>query len=244
MRCVRIIAPFLLTKKTFANRLNSVKYKGTSELQTKRIQDYDYKKNLYFFIHDWFRNGATDILPDNGFQLAIPSYYPLNNGLHSIGNLVVRNFELYKIDSSNNPAADPGIAYIDPNDTDYYSDSSKEGAFIRLERGTHYRINEDLGFIRMQSSLQNEIIGARFDLTDRSTGNIVLSVGSDVGENGNDGLILKIIKPKTAKRLLTNLLTILLLFFVEKDLDSSISLILSNFLSKDDLAITLYLILL
>ena len=176
----------------------SQKYKGTSELQTKRIQDYDYKKNLYFFIHDWFRNGATDIIPDNGFQLDVPSYYPLNNGLHPIGNLVVRNFELYKIDASNNPAADPGIAYIDPNDTDYYSDSSKEGAFIRLERGTNYRINEDLGFIRMQSSLQNEIIGARFDLTDRLTGNIVLSVGSDVGENGNDGLILKMIKPQSS----------------------------------------------
>jgi len=176
----------------------SQKYKGTSELQTKRIQDYDYRKNLYFFIHDWFRNGATDIIPDNGFQLDVPSYYPLSNGLHPIGNLVVRNFELYKIDASNNPAADPGIAYIDPNDTDYYSDSSKEGAFIRLERGTDYRINEDLGFIRMQSSLQNEIIGARFDLTDRSTGNVVLSVGSDVGENGNDGLILKMIKPQSS----------------------------------------------
>jgi len=176
----------------------SQKYKGTSELQTKRIQDYDYKKNLYFFIHDWFRNGATDIIPDNGFQLNVPSYYPLNNGLHAIGNLVVKNFELYKIDASNNPAADPGVAYVDPNDTDYYSDSSKEGAFIRLERGTHYRVNEDFGFIRMQNSLQNEIIGARFDLTDRSTGNVVLSVGSDVGENGNDGLVLKMIKPQSS----------------------------------------------
>ena len=176
----------------------SQKYKGSSQVEEKSIQDYEYKKNLYFFIHQWFRNGSTDIIPGDGFQLNIPPYYPLNNGLHNIGNLVVRNFELYKIDVSNNPAADPGIAYIDPNDTSYYNDSSKEGAFIRLERGTHYEINEDLGFIRMKNSLDNEIIAAHFDLADRSTGNIVLTIGSDIGEDDNNILLLKMIKPQSS----------------------------------------------
>ena len=125
----------------------SEKYKGTSEVRTNQIQDYDYRKNLYFFIHEWFRNGSTDVISDSGFQVNVPSYYPLNNGLHSIGNLVIKNFELYKIDASNNPQADPGTAYIDPNDTSFYNDSSKEGAFIKLERGSDYAINEDLGFI-------------------------------------------------------------------------------------------------
>ena len=189
---VTSIASIERTKKA------SQKYKGTAQLEKKRIQDYEYKKNLYFFIHEWFRNGSTDIITDNGFQLNVPSYYPLNNGLHNIGNLVVRNFELYKIDASNNPAADPGIAYIDPNDTEYYSDSSKEGAFIRLQRGSDYQINEDLGFIRMQNSLQNEIIGAHFDLADRTTGDIVLTVGLDIGEDENDTLILKMIKPQSS----------------------------------------------
>ena len=110
----------------------------------------------------------------------------------------MRNFELYKIDSSNNPAADPGIAYIDPNDTEYYSDSSKEGAFIRLQRGSDYQINEDLGFIRMQNSLQNEIIGAHFDLADRTTGDIILTVGLDIGEDENDTLAFKMIKPQSS----------------------------------------------
>ena len=98
----------------------SEKYKGTSEVKTNQIQDYDYRKNLYFFIHEWFRNGSTDIITDNGFQVSIPSYYPLNNGLHNIGNVIIKNFELYKIDASNNPQADAGTAYIDPNDTTYY----------------------------------------------------------------------------------------------------------------------------
>ena len=189
---VTSIASMERTKK------ESQKYKGTSQLETKNIQDYEYKINLYFFIHDWFRNGSNDIIPDNGFQVNIPSYYPLNNGLHSIGNIVVKNFELYKIDVSNNPAADPGIAYINPNDTDYYNDNSKEGAFIKLERGSDYQINEDLGFIRMKNSLQNEIIAAHFDLADRISGDIILTVGLDIGENDSDLLMLKMIKAQSS----------------------------------------------
>ncbi len=176
----------------------SQKYKGTSELSKNEIQDYDFRKNLYFFIHEWFRNGSDDILSENGFQLAIPSYYPLVNGLHSIGNVVVRNFELYKIDASNNPQADPGTAFIDPENPELFTDKSKEGTYIKLERGSDYTINEDLGFIRMQSSLQNEIIAAHFEIADRTSGQIIHKVGADIGEIGNDTLILKMIKAQSS----------------------------------------------
>ena len=64
---VTSIASLERTKKA------SQKYKGTAQLEKKRIQDYEYKKNLYFFIHEWFRNGSTDIITDNGFQLNLPS---------------------------------------------------------------------------------------------------------------------------------------------------------------------------
>jgi cell surface protein SprA len=176
----------------------SEKYKGTSELRTNQIQDYEYRKNLYFFIHEWFRNGSTDIISESGFQVNVPSYYPLNNGLHNIGNLVVKNFELYKIDASNNPQADPGTAYIDPNDTSIFNDSSKEGAFIKLQRGSDYSINEDLGFIRMQNTLQNEIIGAHFELADRNTGVVVLKIGANIGDNDNTTLVLKMLKAQSS----------------------------------------------
>ena len=175
----------------------SQRYKGTSELKENQIQDYDYRKNLYFFIHDWFRNGSTETVDESGFTLSIPSYYPLVNGLHPIGNVVVRNFELYKIDASNNPQADPGIAYIDPNDTSQFADKSKEGAFIRLERGTDYSINEDLGFIRMQSSLQNEIIAAHFQIVDRSSGQLIIQIGQGISDD-NSSLILKMIKAQSS----------------------------------------------
>ena len=175
----------------------SQKYKGTSELKLNQIQDYDYRKNLYFFIHEWFRNGSSDTIEDTGFTLSIPSYYPLVNGLHPIGNVVIRNFELYKIDASNNPQADPGTAYIDPNDLSLYPDKSKEGAFIRLERGSDYSINEDLGFIRMRNSLQNEIIAAHFQLVDRATGQLIIQIGEGVSEQ-NSNLVLKMIKAQSS----------------------------------------------
>ena len=175
----------------------SQKYKGTSELKLNQIQDYDYRKNLYFFIHEWFRNGSSDTIEDTGFTLSIPSYYPLVNGLHPIGNVVIRNFELYKIDASNNPQADPGTAYIDPNDLSLYPDKSKEGAFIRLERGSDYSINEDLGFIRMRNSLQNEIIAAHFQLVDRTTGQLIIQIGEGVSEQ-NSNLVLKMIKAQSS----------------------------------------------
>ena len=175
----------------------SQKYKGTSELKLNQIQDYEYRKNLYFFIHEWFRNGSTNTIEDTGFTLSIPSYYPLVNGLHPIGNVVIKNFELFKIDASNNPQADPGTAYIDPNDFSQFPDKSKEGAFIRLERGTDYSINEDLGFIRMRNSLQNEIIAAHFQLVDRSTGQLVVQVGEGISEQ-NSNLILKMIKAQSS----------------------------------------------
>ena len=175
----------------------SQKYKGTSELKLNQIQDYDFRKNLYFFIHEWFRNGSSETVDETGFTLSIPSYYPLVNGLHPIGNVVVRNFELYKIDASNNPQADPGTAYIDPNDIDLYPDKSKEGAFIRLERGSDYAINEDLGFIRMQNSLQNEIIAAHFQLVDRESGQLILQIGEGVTSE-NTSLVLKMIKAQSS----------------------------------------------
>ena len=175
----------------------SQKYKGTSELKQNLIQDYDYRKNLYFFIHEWFRNGTNESIEESGFVLNIPSYYPLVDGLHPIGNIVIRNFELYKIDASNNPKADPGIAYINPNDTDIFPDKSKEGTFLRLQRGSDYIINEDLGFIRMQSTLQNEIIAAHYQLVDRVSGQIVYSVGQGISES-NDSLILKMIKAQSS----------------------------------------------
>ena len=174
----------------------SQQYKGSSELRTIELKDFNYKKNLYFFVHEWFRNGTSEVIESSNFQLNIPSFYPLIDGLHSIGNVSIKNFELYKIDSSNNPQADPGIAYINPSEKDQFSDESKQGNFLKLNRGTDYTINEDLGFIRMKKTLQSEIIAAHFDIIDRATGTLVTRVGQSLGPN-QDSLELIMIKSQS-----------------------------------------------
>ncbi|MFL2511122.1 MAG: cell surface protein SprA [Candidatus Neomarinimicrobiota bacterium] len=175
----------------------SQKYKGNSELKINTIQDYEYRKNLYFFVHEWFRNGSNQTIEESGFTVNIPSYYPLEDGLHSIGNVVIRDFELYKIDASNNPKADIGVAHIDPNNTTFFSDKRKEGTFIRLNRGSDYTINEDLGFIRMKNTLQNEIIAAHYKIVDRTTGELIIQIGEDISDN-NSSLSLKMIKAQSS----------------------------------------------
>ena len=85
-------------------------YKGGSQSSTQQIRDVDWIKNRYFFIHPWFRNGAdTAIVNDLVIHdINIPSFYPLRNGLHYIGNLVVKNFELYKSINTNDAGAVTG----------------------------------------------------------------------------------------------------------------------------------------
>ena len=121
----------------------------------------------------------------------------MEDGLHSIGNVVIRDFELYKIDASNNPKADIGVAHIDPNNTTFFSDKRKEGTFIRLNRGSDYTINEDLGFIRMKNTLQNEIIAAHYKIVDRITGELIIQIGEDISDN-NSSLSLKMIKAQSS----------------------------------------------
>ena len=129
----------------------SEQYKGSSELRILELKDFNYKKNLYFFVHGWFRNGVSTVVESSNFQLDIPSFYPLIDGLHSIGNVSIKNFELYKIDSSNNPQADPGIAYINPSEKNQFSDESKQGNFLKLNRGTDYTINEAVSYTHLRA---------------------------------------------------------------------------------------------
>jgi cell surface protein SprA len=171
-------------------------YRGDSRPQTQVIRDYDYIKNQYFFIHDWFRNGI-DTMVESGAIRIFP-FYPLNaEGLHTRGNVKVTNFELYKMDLTNNPGADVGIAYIDPSDPDRFSDDNRSGNFLRLERNVDYIVSEDLGFIRMKTSAQDQILACHYTLVDRISGDTLLVIGRDIISDGTLNLSLKMLKPQS-----------------------------------------------
>jgi len=168
-------------------------YKGGSKSKTQQIKDYEYLKNKYFFIHPWFRNGVmSDSVTTYPMQHSfyIPPYFPLKDGYHLIGNIVVKNFELYKRDLTNDPAADVGVAYIDPNRPDYLPDKKVDGNFIRLERDVDYILAENLGYIRMNISVPNDVIGCTFDLVDFTSGDTVFTVGHQVSTEDSTLVLL------------------------------------------------------
>ena len=170
------------------------KYKGAGQSQTQKIKDYEYIKNQYFFINEWFRNGVSTVV--DGKSIILRPYYPLDaEGLHFRGEYEVVDFELYKLDLLNDPAADVGTAYIDPakkNENDTYN---KEGTFFRMDRDIDYFLSVDLGYIRLRSRSQEQILACHYLLVNTS-GDTVLTVGHGLIESDST-LVLQMLKPQS-----------------------------------------------
>lgn len=186
---ITTIAAIEQTKKA------SQSYTGSGQAQTQVIRDYEYVKNQYFFVHEWYRNGVSTII--DGKQIELLPYFPLNDeGRHYLSDYQLVEFELYQLDQSNNPAADVGIAYIDPSQPEQYETYNKEGTFVKLERDIDYYLNVDLGYIRLRSRSQNQILAAHYKLIDKRSAEIVHSVGHGLLQ-GDTTLVLKMLKPQS-----------------------------------------------
>ena len=170
-------------------------WEGGGQSSKQQIRDVDWIKNRYFFIHPWFRDGIDTFFVNNAFS--IPSFYPLKNGLHQIGDVVIKNFELYKSININDPNAMTGMAFVNPADTSSYSDENEEGSFIRLEQGNNYYVSSDLGFIRVREQVSQDILGCTFSIADRQTGEIIMEVGSGPDSIGTN-LALMMLKPRNS----------------------------------------------
>ncbi|MBI90266.1 MAG: cell surface protein SprA [Candidatus Marinimicrobia bacterium] len=170
-------------------------WEGGGQSSTQQIRDVDWIKNRYFFIHPWFRNGVDTLYGSS--PITIPSFYPLRNGLHYIGDVVIKNFELYKSINLNDPNAMTGMAYVDPTDTTKFSDENEEGSFIRLEQGANYYMNPDLGFIRVREQVSQDILGCTFTIEHRQTGEVLFEIGNGPDSTGSR-LALMMLKPRNS----------------------------------------------
>ena len=170
-------------------------WEGGGQSNKQQIRDVDWMKNRYFFIHPWFRNGVDTFATNVAYS--IPSFYPLRNGLHLIGDVVVKNFELYKSINVNDPSAMTGTAYVDPTDSTKFPDKSEEGSFILLEQATNYYVSPDLGFIRVRDQVSQDILGCTFTLEHRQTGEILLEMGQGPDSLGTN-LSLMMLKPRNS----------------------------------------------
>jgi len=190
---ITTIASIEKTKKEQSN------WEGGGQSNTQSIRDVDWIKNRYFFIHPWFRNGmdTTAMVDGQLKQFQIPSFFPLRNGSHQFGDVIVKNFELYKSITTNDASALTGSAYIDPlnpEDTSYVSEI-EEGSFIRLEQETNYYVIPDLGYIRVRDQISQDILGCTFTLVDRNSGATILEVGHGPDSLGAN-LSLMMLKPR------------------------------------------------
>ena len=179
-------------------------YKGTDEAEGFRLQDYEFIKNKYFFINEMYRNGIqngqTEYKGQQKTISRIPPFYPLNDeGQHLIGNYVIRDFELYRMDNSPDPNTNPGTAFVH---IDNPSDDDRENVnFKRLENGQDYSLSNDLGFIRLKNASADELLACHYFIVEVDPGNrnvaldTVLAVGHGIS-GGDSTLALQMIKPE------------------------------------------------
>jgi len=156
---------------------------GGKEEGAIQIQDYNYVRNTYFFLHDRYREMYPQV-DDDGLH----EYNPDN---------VITRIEIYK--SGQNYQSDEDAfhawAVIDPDnpDTSKETNDSYEGYFLRMEPNEDYFLDKKIGYIRMNRTLQDyEVLAVTFKDT---SGN---EFGTLPDENGNfpGKKIFKIIKPK------------------------------------------------
>jgi len=191
------------------------KFTSGSESEGQSISDYQYRSNQYFFVDKHFRNGGLvlnkngDILTGSSGILSLPGFYPLKNGKHSIGNVVIDDIEIYKsVGAAAGSGTIYGLAYVEPNysnDTnkwneinEEYSKDTEGSFFTRLVRNQDYIVSEDLGYIRMTTPVQNQILAISYSLKERGQEEPIKVVGelsSTVTEG--DTIHLKLIKPLT-----------------------------------------------
>ncbi len=163
---------------------------GASESE-KRIEDYNYLRNVYFFIDDYYRLNFL-----NKDASGNPTYDP---------SKVLSKFEFYKSGRNYNtmyaesvkgfaiaPTADQQdwatirLEQNDDEDANHYS-----GYFIRLEK-EDYVFDEQMGYVRLKSPLNSEeVLAVAFrDTSGHEMGDVYFDPETD------ENIVLRMIKGK------------------------------------------------
>jgi cell surface protein SprA len=149
---------------------------GGASQDATRIEDYQYKKGTYYFLDDYYRRQYLKRNQNGDFLVD--------------ADRIVRKIELYK--SAPNyqqrfsesirgwawipEKADTSKFVIMTGDTNTVDPEHYRGYFLRLEK-TDYYVNKELGFIRMQTPLQDgEVLAVAYqDSVGRIRGDIQFS---------------------------------------------------------------------
>lgn len=152
---------------------------GGAQSSTTTIKDYEYRRNLYFYL-------------DTVFRATMYSNFKKTQRLAFDPNRTVTKLEVYKSQIYETAGCLRGRAYVDPNQPNRYPERMEQRIFKRLELGKDYTADLSLGFIRLSTQVQdNEVIGVAYQLANGE------SYG-DYNRLDNDTSIitLKLIKPQ------------------------------------------------
>jgi len=168
---------------------------SASESQTT-IRDYDYIKNRYFFVDEYyveeFEKGWED-------DLSLWNYNPLKT---------IKFLDVYISTTYGNPDGKQGLAVLDPNDpnwanmtqTDLDTITIKPGRvekynFKRLEETVDYNYDWARGFISLNQSISdNEVLAIAFKDSLKQVGTLFENL-----EDTTKARIFKLIKPQSMK---------------------------------------------
>jgi hypothetical protein len=158
---------------------------GGAQSTSNFVKDYDYRRNLYYYLDLDFRDSFYQGFTENGGRFTFDPDW------------VVSNLEVYKSINVEVAGSVYGKAWVNPNDTTLYEDLVEQRVFRRLELDREYQVDLNLGFIRLATQLQeNEILAVAYRTADR-TGATQAEYGDwNRGLNDTTDIKLKLIKPQ------------------------------------------------
>lgn len=124
-----------------------VSFKGGESSQEVEINDYNYIQNKYFFLDMQYRANFYPLDVNNGNKhYAVPPEEQIDR--IEVFKSIVGN----TVETGNLVRAK---AWPDPGDTTFRADEAKETEFQILEEGADYIVDRDLGYIRLNTNLQD-----------------------------------------------------------------------------------------
>ena len=135
-----------------------VSYEGGSSEQTYEVYDYQYVKDKYFFLDEYYRRNFYPLRSSDNRHFTVPANRQIDD-IEVFMSLVGYREEGSRV---------RGQAWVNPNDTTEFADRMRETDFQVLEQDVDYEVNRDLGYIRlMKSNLQeNQILAVAYTTGD------------------------------------------------------------------------------
>jgi hypothetical protein len=160
---------------------------GGSQSSVNKIKDYEFVRNLYFYLDKQFRDDMW-----SGYWGGTKYMWSYNP------NRVISDLEVYKSTYNETAETFTATAYVDPSEGNRDEESSVETLFRRLKPNVDYSYNKNLGFIRLNTQLQTgDILAVAYRTVKQGTDQTTEEYGDWARESTDTtDVVLKLIKPQ------------------------------------------------